>query len=213
MHGSVAYCSQVPWIMAASLRDNIIFGLPFDAQRYAAVIEACALQQVRWSYAGCGASCQLPADRLLHACDPHQRLCVPKVASGPPRAWRSQPGHHALLASAPLAGTRCRTSTSCQQAMPQSWESGASTCLAGRRRAWRWDGRRTHKVGPAAVCLFSRVLALSRCQTGNLSHSSAAAFFMQAATSVCCILEGQSSRTLPTSRCPPACSRSCHPAT
>lgn len=45
LHGSVAYCSQVPWIMAATLRDNITFGLPYDAERFAKVIDACALQQ------------------------------------------------------------------------------------------------------------------------------------------------------------------------
>lgn len=37
--------TQTPWIMAASVRDNILFGQPFDAARYAAVIDACALQQ------------------------------------------------------------------------------------------------------------------------------------------------------------------------
>lgn len=43
--GSVAYASQVPWIMAASLRDNILFGLPHKEDTYQAVIAACALQQ------------------------------------------------------------------------------------------------------------------------------------------------------------------------
>eukprot|EP00879_Flechtneria_rotunda_P017481 GHRR01018328.1.p1 GENE.GHRR01018328.1~~GHRR01018328.1.p1 ORF type:complete len:1541 (+),score=583.94 GHRR01018328.1:446-5068(+) len=43
--GGVAYCSQVPWIMAATLRENITFQTPYDQQRYDAVIEACALQQ------------------------------------------------------------------------------------------------------------------------------------------------------------------------
>jgi hypothetical protein len=32
--GSVGYCSQQAWIQNASLRDNILFGLPFDAARY-----------------------------------------------------------------------------------------------------------------------------------------------------------------------------------
>lgn len=45
MRGSVAYCSQVPWIMAASLRDNILFGLPLEEGRYKAVLAACALEQ------------------------------------------------------------------------------------------------------------------------------------------------------------------------
>lgn len=43
--GRVAYCSQVPWIMAASLKDNILFQAPFDKERYNSVINACALNQ------------------------------------------------------------------------------------------------------------------------------------------------------------------------
>jgi ABC-type iron transport system FetAB ATPase subunit len=43
--GKVAYCSQVPWIMAASLRDNILFQAPYDEARYNDVINACALNQ------------------------------------------------------------------------------------------------------------------------------------------------------------------------
>ena len=34
---------QVPWVRTATVRDNIIFGAAFDAARYAAVLEACAL--------------------------------------------------------------------------------------------------------------------------------------------------------------------------
>lgn len=43
--GRVAYCSQVPWIMAAPLRDNILFQVPYEEQRYNAVVAACALNQ------------------------------------------------------------------------------------------------------------------------------------------------------------------------
>lgn len=43
--GRVAYCSQVPWIMPASLRDNITFQQPMQPSRYNAVIDACALNQ------------------------------------------------------------------------------------------------------------------------------------------------------------------------
>lgn len=35
---------QSPWVQNLSLRDNITFGLPFDAARYAAVVHACALE-------------------------------------------------------------------------------------------------------------------------------------------------------------------------
>jgi ATP-binding cassette subfamily C (CFTR/MRP) protein 1 len=40
---SMAYCSQQPWIMNATLRENILFGQNFDHAKYAEVIDACAL--------------------------------------------------------------------------------------------------------------------------------------------------------------------------
>lgn len=40
---SVAYCPQEPWIMNASIKDNIIFGFRFDESYYNATIEACQL--------------------------------------------------------------------------------------------------------------------------------------------------------------------------
>ncbi|KAG9414706.1 hypothetical protein AC1031_008111 [Aphanomyces cochlioides] len=41
--GSVAYSSQQPWIQNATIRDNILFGKPFDEAKYADVVRACAL--------------------------------------------------------------------------------------------------------------------------------------------------------------------------
>ena len=46
VNGSVGYASQEAWVFSASVRDNILFGLPYDAERYNAVIEACALKKV-----------------------------------------------------------------------------------------------------------------------------------------------------------------------
>lgn len=43
--GSVAFVSQTPWLESASLRDNILFGLPHDEARYKEVIEVCALKK------------------------------------------------------------------------------------------------------------------------------------------------------------------------
>ena len=43
VRGSVAYAAQDPWIRNASLRDNILMGLPFRQQRYRDCLEACAL--------------------------------------------------------------------------------------------------------------------------------------------------------------------------
>jgi len=36
---------QDAWVQHATLRDNILFGCPFDSQKYDTVIAACALQQ------------------------------------------------------------------------------------------------------------------------------------------------------------------------
>lgn len=42
--GSIAYAPQQPWIQNLSLMDNILFGTPFDPQRYETVLDACALK-------------------------------------------------------------------------------------------------------------------------------------------------------------------------
>lgn len=39
----VAYVAQTAWMLNATVRDNILFGRPFDAERYWKVIDACAL--------------------------------------------------------------------------------------------------------------------------------------------------------------------------
>ncbi|KAH9481477.1 Multidrug resistance protein fer6 [Psilocybe cubensis] len=41
--GRVAYCPQTAWIQNASVRDNIIFGQPFNEERYWKVIEQASL--------------------------------------------------------------------------------------------------------------------------------------------------------------------------
>jgi ABC-type multidrug transport system fused ATPase/permease subunit len=43
--GNVALAGQIPFILNATLRDNILFGLPYEKDRYDAVIEACCLSQ------------------------------------------------------------------------------------------------------------------------------------------------------------------------
>ncbi|ORY47490.1 P-loop containing nucleoside triphosphate hydrolase protein [Rhizoclosmatium globosum] len=43
--GSVGFAPQQPWIMNTSLKENILFGLPFNQERYDAAIDACALRK------------------------------------------------------------------------------------------------------------------------------------------------------------------------
>ncbi|KAI1418838.1 P-loop containing nucleoside triphosphate hydrolase protein [Xylaria sp. FL1777] len=40
---AIAYVAQIPWIENATVKDNILFGLPYDPYRYTKTIEVCAL--------------------------------------------------------------------------------------------------------------------------------------------------------------------------
>lgn len=42
---SIAFVAQIPWIENASIKENILFGLPFDEYRYKKTIEVCALRK------------------------------------------------------------------------------------------------------------------------------------------------------------------------
>lgn len=42
---SIAFVAQIPWIENATIRDNILFGLPHDERRYQDVLSACALRK------------------------------------------------------------------------------------------------------------------------------------------------------------------------
>ncbi|KAH8413305.1 hypothetical protein KR009_009960 [Drosophila setifemur] len=45
VHGRYSFASQEPWLFNASVRDNILFGLPMDKQRYRTVLKKCALDR------------------------------------------------------------------------------------------------------------------------------------------------------------------------
>ncbi|KAH8298106.1 hypothetical protein KR018_006856, partial [Drosophila ironensis] len=45
VHGRYSFASQEPWLFNASVRDNILFGLPMDKQRYRIVLKRCALER------------------------------------------------------------------------------------------------------------------------------------------------------------------------
>lgn len=42
---ATAYVAQIPWIENASIKDNILFGLPCDEERYLKTVEVCALKK------------------------------------------------------------------------------------------------------------------------------------------------------------------------
>jgi ATP-binding cassette subfamily C (CFTR/MRP) protein 4 len=41
----IGYVSQSAWILSGTVKDNILFGLPFDSARFAEVVECCALER------------------------------------------------------------------------------------------------------------------------------------------------------------------------
>lgn len=43
--GTIAYVPQSAWVFPGTIRENILFGEPFEAQRYADVLKACSLAE------------------------------------------------------------------------------------------------------------------------------------------------------------------------
>ena len=44
LSGRVAYVPQIPWIFSGTIRDNILFGRPFDNKRYSEILDVCCMQ-------------------------------------------------------------------------------------------------------------------------------------------------------------------------
>jgi len=55
---SAAYCAQVPWVLNATLVDNVTFGSEFDGARFAACVDRCALRDDLAQLPG-GAQCEI----------------------------------------------------------------------------------------------------------------------------------------------------------
>ena len=45
MQDKIAYVPQQAWILNETVKDNILFGLPFNRKQYINVIQACALEK------------------------------------------------------------------------------------------------------------------------------------------------------------------------
>lgn len=83
---TIAYCGQVPWLLSATIRENITFGNAWNRKRYDEVVEACALMKDfdilehrdRTQVGERGIKCELLADRhkILHS------LNCPSIGSG-----------------------------------------------------------------------------------------------------------------------------------
>jgi ATP-binding cassette subfamily C (CFTR/MRP) protein 4 len=46
VQGSVFYVPQEPWIFTASLRQNILFGKPYNKEKFDKIIKVCCLEEV-----------------------------------------------------------------------------------------------------------------------------------------------------------------------
>jgi ATP-binding cassette subfamily C (CFTR/MRP) protein 1 len=44
INGSIAYCPQQAWIQNATIKQNILFGLPYDEEKYRQAIRVCSLE-------------------------------------------------------------------------------------------------------------------------------------------------------------------------
>ena len=42
-HGKIAYVPQIPWVFSGTIRENILFGLPFNEERFQQVFQMCEL--------------------------------------------------------------------------------------------------------------------------------------------------------------------------
>lgn len=45
MTNSMAYCSQTPWLISGTIKDNVVFGEIFNKQKFDDVMKSCCLDK------------------------------------------------------------------------------------------------------------------------------------------------------------------------
>ena len=78
----IAYCSQVPWVLNATLRDNVTFGEAFDANRFSDVVAQCALKDDLGQLPG-GADCEIGERGINLSGGQKARVALARAAYSP----------------------------------------------------------------------------------------------------------------------------------
>lgn len=58
VNGTVAYAAQSAWILNATVRENVLFGRPYDKRKFKDVLQVCALDKDLLLLPG-GAECEV----------------------------------------------------------------------------------------------------------------------------------------------------------
>lgn len=79
LNGRMAYVPQVATILNATVRDNILFGAPFDERRYAKVLEVCCLAEDMHQFPD-GDSTEIGEKGITISGGQRQRIAVARAA-------------------------------------------------------------------------------------------------------------------------------------
>ena len=80
----VAYASQIPFILNATVRENILFGLPYDSNLYESVLDACCLRQDIKQLGSAGDLTEIGERGVTLSGGQKQRLSLARVAYAKP---------------------------------------------------------------------------------------------------------------------------------
>ena len=78
LNGSIGYAAQVPFVLNATLRDNILFGSEYDKERYQKALSACCLEQDIQQFPG-GDLCQIGERGVTLSGGQKQRVSLARV--------------------------------------------------------------------------------------------------------------------------------------